>query len=168
MGQLPYKVCVCVTFTRISNTSGDATLLLPNFWILNAAIFMLAAGREKTQLQSYCRVNEPVCVVHRHVWYLCTDIHQTSLCVCVCVCCLTCSHSQKKSLSACLLLCLGPRGRLRILPWRMFTEPIKSNVSIMGDINETRRFTEEELDRWKGDLRIRKWQKGHSWREKFW
>lgn len=41
-------VRLCVTLTRMFNTSGSATLFFPNFWILNDAIFMVAAGREKT------------------------------------------------------------------------------------------------------------------------
>lgn len=38
-------VCVCVTLTKIFRTSGSDILVFPNFWMLNAAIFMLAVKK---------------------------------------------------------------------------------------------------------------------------
>lgn len=56
---------VCVTLTRIFRTSGSDTLVLPNFWMLKDAIFMVAAeGEKKTEREKkhYRHFNESVCV----------------------------------------------------------------------------------------------------------
>lgn len=45
---------------------------------------MLAAGREKKGRNKVTAVLTSLRVLHRHVWYLCVDIHQASLPTSVC------------------------------------------------------------------------------------
>lgn len=140
--RLAAYVRLCVTLTRMFNTSGSATLFFPNFWILNDAIFMVAAGREKTARRHHWHVSLSVRAnMHRHVWYFCMCVEQAIACL---PGELYNSSRFPRNPIAWALTCLGPRQRLRrshtalnkrksktiwlsdrLRSWQMITEPMK-------------------------------------------